>query len=342
MSELGILAQNVFCRCGGNLLSATHTARLTAAELSSVLEVENLELIEKPISEGKGVVLLLGHMGNWELLSRLTHFFPDGTKTGAFYRPLNNELMDARILRQREADGTRMFSKRDPFHQVTGFLRAGGVVGVLADQRVGYSGDLVEFYGRRTRMSPLPSLLARRSKSEVLALSLMTVAPGKWRARFYPVTKPYDTNHCMAALEAAMRQSPEDVFWLHARWRVLMAKKHNLVSLLGDPATSGKKPYRALVWLEGCGQSWELPEEWLHADVVYEYALALNKRPSSLSPDDILHVVEFGLNSGDYLRLLRDIDESSDYPLDFVVTHPDARELLAASKEMDLPAYPRL
>jgi KDO2-lipid IV(A) lauroyltransferase len=130
-----------------------------------VIHVENIELLEQSLAGGKGVVLLLSHMGNWEILSRLVHFFPRGSKAGAFYRPLNNRLLDKRVLDRRQADGTRMFSKGDnPLH-VAGFLREGGIVGILADQRVGHQGELVEFFGRITRASPLPSLLARRSKS---------------------------------------------------------------------------------------------------------------------------------------------------------------------------------
>jgi KDO2-lipid IV(A) lauroyltransferase len=163
------MAKECFRRTGANLISAARTARTAPQQLGSVIHIENLELLEQAMAGGKGVVLLLTHMGNWELLSRLVHLFPPGARAGAFYRPLNNTLLDDRILARRQADGTRMFSKRDPFHQVTGFLRDGGIVGILADQRVGMQGELVRFFGRLTRASPLPCLLARRSKSEVLA-----------------------------------------------------------------------------------------------------------------------------------------------------------------------------
>ena len=136
-----------------------------------MIAIENLDLLEQALAGGRGVVLLLSHMGNWELLSRIIHFFPKDSKAGAFYRPLNNRLLDERVLARRQADGTRMFSKHDAFHQVASFLRERGIVGILADQRVGGHGELVRFFGRLTRASPLPSLLARRSKSSVLALS---------------------------------------------------------------------------------------------------------------------------------------------------------------------------
>jgi KDO2-lipid IV(A) lauroyltransferase len=98
-----------------------------------------------------------------------------------------NEEEDLTTPGERQADGARMFSKRNSLHHVSGFLRENGVVGILADQRVGWQGELVPFFGRLTRVSPVPSLLARRCKSEVLALSFRTVAPGTWSARYHPV-----------------------------------------------------------------------------------------------------------------------------------------------------------
>ncbi len=81
---------------------------------------------------------------------------PEIEKTGGFYRPLNNPILNERVLREREGDGSRLFSKRDSLHHVSGFLRENGVVGILADQRVGKQGELVEYFGRLTRASPLP------------------------------------------------------------------------------------------------------------------------------------------------------------------------------------------
>ena len=182
-------AKTSFLRAGANLISGAHTAKLKPSRLAEVIKLENPDLLQESLEQGKGVVLLLAHMGNWELLSRLVHLFPAGSKAGAMYRPLNNPYMDERVRLRRQEDGTRMFSKRDPFHQITGFLRDGGVVGVLVDQRMGVTGDTVRFFGRVTKASPLPSLLARRSKSDVLALSLTTARPGQWKAKLWPVMR---------------------------------------------------------------------------------------------------------------------------------------------------------
>jgi KDO2-lipid IV(A) lauroyltransferase len=333
------MAKETFRRSGANLVSVAHTARLAPEELGKVIHIENRELLEQALASGRGVVLLLAHMGNWELLSRLVHLFPPGSKTGAFYRPLNNPLLDARVLARRQADGTRMFSKRDPFHQVTGFLREGGIVGVLADQRVGMQGEVVPFFGRLTRTSPLPSLLARRAKAEVLALALVTERPGKWKAVFTSVEKPHTTPHCMAALEKAMMAAPTDVFWLQERWKVSVKRFRPFSKWLEPFVEKGDKPHRALIWLTDAMASRDLPEAWLHPDVVYEVAIPAGGRAPEWLPEDArLHFLPALHAARDIRRVIRSLDSADTLPIDFLLTRkaPSGLEQAAASELIPL------
>lgn len=330
------LAKKAFRRSGANLISSLRAARLSRSGLEKVLRLENFELLEAALEKG-GVVLLLAHMGNWELLSRLVHFFPEGTKTGAFYRPLNNPLMDQRILAQREADGTRMFSKRDnPLHVAT-FLREGGIVGILADQRVGQRGPAVEFFGRKTRVSPLPALLAKRSKSTVLALSLVTEEPGKWKATLVPVSQPQDSTNCMRALEKAMKTSPMDVFWLQERWKPYISTNHALDLWLGSQ-TRGEKQHRALVRISIGSEGWFPPEKWKHPDVVYEIACPSGKLPEGWLPDDTrVHYLEPNNDLNSLRKALQTIDHSAALPLDFVLTGVATPEFVEACRIEAIP-----
>lgn len=336
LPEIIRMAKETFRRSGANLVSVAHTARLAPDELGKAIHIENLVLLEEALATGKGVVLLLAHMGNWELLSRLVHLFPPGSKAGAFYRPLNNPLLDARVLARREADGTRMFSKRDPFHQVTGFLREGGIVGVLADQRVGMQGEVVPFFGRLTRTSPLPSLLARRAKAEVLALSLVTERPGKWKAVFLPVEKPHTTPHCMAALEAAMKASPADVFWLQERWKVFVKRFRPFGKWLEPVLHQGAKPHRALIWLTEAMDS--LPEPWLHPDVAYEAAIPAGARAPEWLPEGArIHFHPPLQSARDINSAIRSFDSTDTLPFDFIITRKPPPALAQAAATELIP-----
>lgn len=337
-SELHDMMKQTFRRSGGNLISAAHTSRLSPEKLAEVMTIQNFQLLLDALAESKGVVLLLSHMGNWEVLSRMIHLFPKGAKTGAFYRPLNNPLLDERVLARRQADGTRMFSKRDnPLH-VAAFLREGGIVGILADQRVGPKGELTEFFGRITRASPLPALLARRAKATVLSLAVTTDRPGHWTATFLPVETPQHTTHCMVALEKAMKSGPLDVFWLQERWKVYLGKNLTVRQWLGEDSLQGGKSHRALIWLVDAPASWVLPADWQHPDVCYEIALAEDQPiPEPWSHDVIIHRVPRGDGLHQTKQAILKIDSSAALPLDFILAPHGGAALAKVAKLETIP-----
>jgi len=309
------LARESFIRTAANLLSSSVSQRAKGGSVEEMIEVENPELLEEVAAEGRGVVLLLAHMGNWELLTRLNRFFPEGANSGAFYRPLNNPVLNERVLKEREADGTRLFSKRDSLHQVGGFLRDNGIIGILADQRVGHQGEVVEFFGRLTRVSPLPSLLVRRCKSEVLALSLRTLGPGKWSVRYHRVERPYDSANCMRALQSAMEVSVLDIFWLQERWKVYLGPKTKPADWIGKSHLRGRTPHRALAWCAENEEALSFPDGFLHGDI--EWETIAGKLPGDLG----------------------EIDRSNPLPVDFILIAHENKELRSVAKALEIPVF---
>ena len=332
------MARQTFRRTGANLLSALHTTHLSAAQIDAILTVEGHELLVDSLSRRPGIVLLPSHMGNWEILTRINQKFPPNHTAGALYRPLNNPILDARVLAQRELAGTRLFSKRDSFHLITGFLREGGILGILADQRVGKQGELVRFFGRLTRASPLPSLVARRSKSEVLSMSLSTVSPGRWKIRYHLVQPPFKTSDCMAAIEQALKASPTDVFWFQERWKLYIRKNFTVRDWLGPDSLGEGKPHRALLWLAGAPVGWHLPEAWTHPDVIYEIVLAPGQeKPNWLTGTEKIHTAP-PISDRDPLRKsIAQIDLAAALPIDYILTCAAPKSLVKAAAKETIP-----
>ncbi len=327
------MSRESFRRTGANLISAGRTTLLDRAEVEALLTVENPELLEESLTDGRGMILLPPHMGNWEILSRMHVLLPPGHKVGAFYRPLNNPLLNERLLAQRTADGAELFSKREGFHTVSQFLRAGGLVGILADQRVGRQGEVASFFNRLTRASPLPSLMARRSKCHVFSMSLKTVAPGKWRIKYHPLNGKVTTQSCMDAIEVAMRESPLDVFWFQERWRLYFDDVWNLEDWLGGADRRSGTRHRALLWLVGDQKFEKIPEGWTHGDFDYEVALAPGQAvPDSLPPGTVFHRITAEAGQGRLRRHLREIEMSQPLPVDFILSFRYSKTLRRAAR----------
>jgi KDO2-lipid IV(A) lauroyltransferase len=168
-------------------------------------------------------------MGPWEALNHLPALVAAHGVTaslGAMYRPLNNTYIDDWVRCQRQSRGTRLFSRRDGFHKPVDFLRAGGVLGIFADQKM-REGELVSFFGVECKTSPIPGLFNRRSGAPMLALSIETVGVARWKLTVNSVDLsglPEQPNRgelslvCNQALEQALSRSPCDGFWLSKRF----------------------------------------------------------------------------------------------------------------------------
>ncbi len=342
LPELRELARQSFRRSVANLLSAVHTSHMDYKDLRACVELENPELAETTVRRGNGMLLLPPHMGNWEILSRFNRLFPTGHEVGAFYRPLNNPYLDARLAEKRQSAGTRLFSKRDSLHQVGAFLKSGGMIGILADQRVGLQGVVTSFMGRLTRSSPLPRLLIRRCGCSAIAISVRTLSPGRWSVRYHSVEEPGDTGACMTAIEQAIRESPIDVFWFQDRWKTYLSSYFGIRDWLNGPESkSSRHPHRALVWLAGGPPEWQVPETWWHGDVGYEFAIAEGTQALSWLPlDATVHYVPSAASVRDFQQNIARIDFSASLPLDFILTANTDEKLRRASRREAIHLIP--
>jgi KDO2-lipid IV(A) lauroyltransferase len=336
MDEIEALAREVFRRTGANMLASLHTSTVDRKGLERALEIEGLETFQNAMREGRGLVMLIAHMGNWEALAQqFPLLIPEGLKGATMYRPLNNPLLNKRVEDTRSQAGVTLFSKKDSPLAMTAFLRAGGAIGVLSDQRAGNTGEIVPFMGRMTSCTPLPSIFARRTGACVMGVSLTTLSPGRWRMKFHELKGEPTTAGCMALLEELIRTSPADVFWMQDRWRpgrrdpLLIAGKQPR----NMPAPGALKPRRVLAWLDTVpATAPELPPG-VPADVVYEYVLPAGAvRPSWLPENARVH----RWSPGRLDQALASADAAEVLPLDAVVMLRANKELIKACRRAEI------
>lgn len=222
--------REVFQRAGANLFSSFTFNRMSPDQAARHIEIEGVGHLQAALAKGRGVIVLLAHMGPWEALTQLPGLarrkYGIEAPFGAIYRALNNHYLDNWYRRQREARGTRLFLSRYKFYAPVDFLRSGGMLGVISDQRAS-GGEDVLFFGQKTRGTPLPGLLAKRADCPMLAVAVQTVRPMRWRIRIQPAEQPVEAkrnrqtlaNSVARAVESSLLQSIEDGFWFHRRFK---------------------------------------------------------------------------------------------------------------------------
>jgi lipopolysaccharide heptosyltransferase II len=253
--ELRRIVRRVFEKLGANLLSSLKMGLMPPEKIAEHLETENFEAIHRELRAGRPVVLLLSHIGNWELFAQMFSYYVDYVRLGTVYQKLGNRYIDEHVRQTRGRTRVAMFERGEGFHRPIELLRSGGLIGILGDQHAGDHGVWTPFFGRLASTSPLCGLLAKRTGAAVVAAAAHTVGPGRWRMVFTErLDAPGDslnaiTAKCNDAIEQQIRTAPEDWFWVHNRWKTprpnfLLTEYKRGVFVRPD---TNLKPFRILI-----------------------------------------------------------------------------------------------
>lgn len=293
-AEVDALTRRVFRHTAANLLTTLKGAHMSLDEIRETLTIENRELAEDALAEGKGVLLLIGHMGNWELLAQTMPAFRSDIEVGTIYRPLNNIYLDRIIRKRRETNGITMFAKLTSIHGPVRFLKDGRILALLVDQRAGRVGTLTPFFGRFMSMSPLPEFIQQRTGAQVLGASMQTTGPGRWTIRFHrPRLDPgeaFTTAHMAALMEEVIGTSLADEFWMQNLWRTNRRRPLELRGKRGPVRLQRDQskplyPFRILVRLPDTAEGFRDTLPALEALVASRPDLALDLlAPEALHP----------------------------------------------------------
>ena len=256
--ELRQLVRRHFRRLGANLLCSAKLTQLSPEKILERVEVENIESMAREFRAGVPVVLVLSHLGTWEVFAQLMPKFVGFVRNASVYQGLGNRFIDKHVRRTRSQTGLELFDRHDGFEPVIDLLRSGGGVGVLSDQHAGDHGVWSPFFGRLASTSPLPALLAKRTRAALIAAGVYTIGRARWRMVF---TERFDqtgasvavlTSKINQVIEQQIRLAPEDWFWVHNRWKTpepnfLLAQYKRGIYLPPEISARDLKPFRILI-----------------------------------------------------------------------------------------------
>jgi lipopolysaccharide heptosyltransferase II len=258
--EMHRLVRRHFQRLGANLLCSVKLTAMSPEQILRRVHVDNIEAMDREFRAGVPVVLVLSHLGIWELFAQLMPKFVGYVRNASVYQKLGNRFIDAHVRRTRAQTGLELFDRQQGFQPVIDLLRSGGGVGVLSDQHAGDHGLWTPFFGRLVSTSPLPALLAKKTRAALIAAGVYTVGPARWRLVFTERFDPPKADASIAALTAEINQiieqqirvAPEDWFWVHNRWKTpqpnfLLAEYKRGIYLPPGVSSKALKPFRILV-----------------------------------------------------------------------------------------------
>ena len=256
--ELRRLVRRHFQRLGANLVCSFKLGVIPLDKMAERVEAENFDVVHRQLRAGRPVVLILSHLGNWELFSQILPRWIGYVKNSTIYQKLGNRFIDDHVRKLRGRAGVEMFDRKEGFQKAIQLLRSGGAIGILSDQHAGDQGLWVPFFGKLASTSPLPALLAKRTGAALISVACYTGGAARWRMVVEPALDSRDasveslTAKSNAIIAAQIRRAPEDGFWVHNRWKTprpnfLLARYKRGVYLPPNISPRDLKPFRILI-----------------------------------------------------------------------------------------------
>jgi len=193
------------------------------------VNIEGLEIYQKALNNKKGILLLLSHFGNWELMGLMSKFL--GSSIAVIARPIKkNKRVDRWVTEIRSGTGLEVISTEKASRKVMRVLSQNRMVGILIDQRAKRSeGVWVDFFGKKAPSTPALAILAMRTRAPVLPVFMVRNGHRKHRLVVKEplqlvdtgnIKKDVETNTQLMnhVLESMIRQYPDQWFWVHRRW----------------------------------------------------------------------------------------------------------------------------
>ena len=200
---------------------------MTPEQLSRHVTINASKAFLDTLQNNTGAILCLAHMGNWEILTKIAPLIqPTPQHFGAVYRPLDSKAADQYVAQQRKKYGCQMFSKTEGIGSLSTFIRGGGILGILADQRAGKARkNNRPFFGIDSARSKLPAVLHLRTGAPLFIVSVSSPTDGHWRVSISPLPEsasPTDRESILSTITAGYESSFSnhllDVFWMHRYW----------------------------------------------------------------------------------------------------------------------------
>lgn len=207
------------------------STRLRKEECLERFEVEGVQHLEAAEAMGKGVLLLTGHLGNWEALAQYLALRGHGVSFVA--RPMDNPYMEEDFRQLRERFGNRSIPKRRAARGSLKVLRNQGSIGILMDQRVHpREGKAYPFFGKPAYTTSMPARLSLKTGAP--AVLIFGIPIDNWqrcRIVVHPPIVPDPgiesseaavdrlTTRYLEIIEETIREQPHLWLWMHRKWR---------------------------------------------------------------------------------------------------------------------------
>jgi KDO2-lipid IV(A) lauroyltransferase len=223
------LAFKVYKSAAIFLIELLYLPKTNPQQILDVVEYENKDLMHKRYNEGKGVIILSAHFGNWELIPT-TMPAKLGLPMSTIVKPLRNPYVDKWINDLRTTFNGEVVPLGISIRKTYQALKEKKIIGIAADQRGPKEGVKVKFFGTEIPVYSGPAVLSLKTGAPILFLITVRQKNYKYKIEVKEIDQndlPANeeeriielTQRHTSYLEEMIREYPEQWFWMHKKWK---------------------------------------------------------------------------------------------------------------------------
>jgi KDO2-lipid IV(A) lauroyltransferase len=202
---------------------------LPVEEIRRMVRFPEGNKINELIGRGKGLIILTGHFGSWELCALSVCALVPQKYTIVVQKQRNPAVNDF-MTRLRTRFGSKLVVMERALRESLRALSNNEVVALIADQSGPESGIYTNFFGRPASTHQGPAVFQLRSGAPMLLVMLVREGLDSYRIDLQEIDTSglsgtdaermqEITNRHVAALEQFIRRYPEQWLWMHKRWK---------------------------------------------------------------------------------------------------------------------------
>jgi KDO2-lipid IV(A) lauroyltransferase len=219
------IARATYRHFGRVAVSFAWLHRLGQHALDRWIFVRGFDVFDKVLQRGKGAIIVSGHLGNWELM---------GASVAALGYPVTyvvttqrNKRVEVLMDRLRQSPGIEIVKVRESVRGVLSALKRNRLVAILMDQDAREAGAFVPFFGRVASTPKGPAVFHLKTGSPLIFVRSRRISRERYVIHFEEldttILEPRDAEAITALvtrkLEDTIRETPEQWFWMHRRWK---------------------------------------------------------------------------------------------------------------------------
>ena len=221
------LVLKVFMNEAEMIVDTIRYAFMSDEEIRSRIVVEGKENMDEAQASGRGVMMITGHINNWEILGHMNKVI--GTQFCIMADIRKDPKLEEIVNDIRVRCGATILPPTGTFHLLVNELKKGKTIGMVIDMRGDQKDDLFcDVFGMPAPSKSAPATIALKGNALVMPVYI-TKEKGTFHWHFARAVDSAQFGHGDEAIQklsdfmqswvaSIAREHPADWFWLYTRW----------------------------------------------------------------------------------------------------------------------------